>query len=83
MINSAEYRSVTVMQTQVLIHLAGADPSLPVPRVHATLAGAPSKVVTEPSGKVHVVPAIFLAPSWQARQPHRGCTTGCRLLARG
>ncbi|MCQ0090796.1 phosphotransferase [Roseovarius sp. M141] len=60
--NAAEDRAVTDMQTQVLIHLATADPSLPVPRVHATLSSGASTVVTERSGKAHVVRLLSYLP---------------------
>ncbi len=60
--NAAEDRAVTDMQTQVLIHLAMTDPSLPVPRVHATRSGAASSVVTEQSGKAHVVRLLSYLP---------------------
>ena len=60
--NAAEDRAVTDMQTQVLIHLAMADPSLPVPRVHATLSGDASTLVTEASGHTHVVRLLSYLP---------------------
>ncbi|HEY9040398.1 MAG TPA: phosphotransferase [Roseovarius sp.] len=60
--NAAEDRAVTDMQTQVLIHLAMADPSLPVPRVHATLSGDASTLVTEASGQTHVVRLLSYLP---------------------
>ncbi len=60
--NAAEDPAVTDMQTQVLIHLAGADPSLPVPRVHATLEGAASNLVREATGQSHVVRLLSFLP---------------------
>ena len=60
--NAAEDRGVTDMQTQVLIHLAMTDPSLPVPRVHATLLGTESTAITEPSGQTHVVRLLSYLP---------------------
>lgn len=59
--NAAEARAVTDMQTQMLIHLAGVDPGLPVPRVHATLSGAASEVV-EHAGRAHVVRLLGFLP---------------------
>ncbi len=59
--NAAEDPAVTDMQTQVLIHLAGADPSLPVPRVHATLEGAASATVQQ-AGQTHIVRLLSFLP---------------------
>ena len=87
--NAAEDRSVTDMQTQVLIHLARVDPSLPVPRVHATRAGTASQMVTEPSGKAHVVrllsylPGTILAGASAAPGLYHGLGTLLARLTRG
>lgn len=53
--NAAEARSVTDMQTAALIHLAGVDPSLPVPKVCTTLSGDTAQVITGADGRLHVV----------------------------
>ncbi|WP_238987549.1 phosphotransferase [Roseovarius dicentrarchi] len=59
--NAAEDPAVTDMQSRVLIHLAGADPSLPVPRVHATRGGAASATVQQ-GGHTHVVRLLSYLP---------------------
>ena len=56
--NSAEDRAVTDMQTAALMHLARVDPDLPVQRIHQTLSGAPSALITGPTGEAHVLRLI-------------------------
>lgn len=53
--NTAEDRAVTEMQTAALMHLATADPSLPVPRIYASLNGNAAEVITVADGQIHVV----------------------------
>ncbi|MFX0545388.1 phosphotransferase [Roseovarius sp. S1116L3] len=53
--NAVEDRGVTEMQTAALMHLAAVDPTLPVQRICQTLTGAPSALITGPSGDAHVV----------------------------
>ena len=53
--NAVEDRAVTDMQTAVLMHLAAVDPSLPVQRIHASLAGRSSEIMNGPDGQTHVV----------------------------
>ncbi|PVA09119.1 aminoglycoside phosphotransferase [Pelagivirga sediminicola] len=60
--NAAEDRAVTDMQTQVLIHLAAVDPTLPVPRVHASLSGAASEIISGAAGQSHVVRLLGYLP---------------------
>ncbi|RKF14019.1 aminoglycoside phosphotransferase [Roseovarius spongiae] len=60
--NAAEPRAVTDMQTAVLIHIAGVAPDLPVPRVHASLSGGASEIITGPDGRPHVVRLLGYLP---------------------
>ncbi|UOA32755.1 Homoserine kinase [Sulfitobacter sp. DSM 110093] len=53
--NAAEGRAVTDMQTAALMHLAAADPDLPVPRICASLTGKAAEVATAADGQIHVV----------------------------
>ena len=53
--NAVEDRGVTHMQTAALMHLASADPTLPVQRICQTLSGASSAIITGPAGDAHVV----------------------------
>lgn len=53
--NAAEDRAVTEMQTAALMHLATADPDLPVPRIYASLGGNAAEVITAADGQTHVV----------------------------
>jgi hydroxylysine kinase len=53
--NAVEDRAVTDMQTAALMHLAAADPTLPVQRVFASLNGNASETVTAADGQSHVV----------------------------
>tara|TARA_R110001599_G_scaffold115505_4_gene282271 strand:+ start:2332 stop:3423 length:1092 start_codon:yes stop_codon:yes gene_type:complete len=53
--NAVEDRAVTDMQTAALMHLASADPTLPVQRICASLNGNASEAVTTADGQSHVV----------------------------
>ncbi len=53
--NAIEDRAVTDLQTAALMHLAAVDPSLPVQRICASLAGRSSEIMTGPDGQTHVV----------------------------
>jgi Ser/Thr protein kinase RdoA (MazF antagonist) len=53
--NAVEDRGVTHLQTAALMHLASADPALPVQRICQTLTGASSAIITGPTGDSHVV----------------------------
>ncbi len=53
--NAAEERAVTDMQTAALMHLAAADPDLPVQRICASLSGKAAEIVTAADGQSHVV----------------------------
>ncbi|MFG6569433.1 phosphotransferase [Sulfitobacter sp. 1A13679] len=53
--NAAEDRAVTDMQTAALMHLAAADPELPVQRICASLNGKAAEVATAADGQPHVV----------------------------
>lgn len=53
--NAAEERAVTDMQTAALMHLAAADPDLPVQRICASLSGKAAEVATAADGQSHVV----------------------------
>ncbi|MGJ8546015.1 MAG: phosphotransferase [Sulfitobacter sp.] len=53
--NAVEDRGVTDMQTAALMHLAAADPALPVQRICASLNGNASETVTGADGQTHVV----------------------------
>ncbi|QCO54401.1 aminoglycoside phosphotransferase [Pseudorhodobacter turbinis] len=53
--NAVEDRGVTDMQTAALMHLASADPTLPVQRICASLNGNASETVTAADGQNHVV----------------------------
>lgn len=52
--NAAEDRGVTEMQTAALLHLAEADPGLPVPHVLPARDGSASQIVTLSDGSAHV-----------------------------
>ena len=58
----AESPLVADFQTQALIHIAAADPGLPVQRIVPTLAGAPSFVVEPPDGLPRVVRLFTYLP---------------------
>ena len=53
--NAVEDRAVTDMQTAALMHLASADPTLPVQRVCVSLNGNASETVMAADGQTHVV----------------------------
>ncbi|MEB8388029.1 phosphotransferase [Rhodobacteraceae bacterium KMM 6894] len=53
--NAVEDRAVTQMQTAALMHLAAVDPTLPVPRICASLNGNSSEVVRLADGQDHVM----------------------------
>jgi hydroxylysine kinase len=53
--NPAEDRAVTNLQTQALIHLAAADPDLPIPRVFPARDGAHELEVVFEDGSTRVV----------------------------
>jgi hydroxylysine kinase len=53
--NPAEDRAVTNLQTQALVHLATADPGLPIPRVFPALDGAQELDITFDDGSIRVV----------------------------
>ena len=53
--NAVEDSAVTDMQTAALMHLASADPTLPVQRICASLKGNPSEIITAADGQTHVV----------------------------
>ena len=60
--NPAEDRAVTNLQTEALVHLATADPSLPVPRVFPALNGAQELDIAFDDGSTRVVRLLsFLA----------------------
>jgi len=56
--NAVEDRAVTDMQTAALIHLASADPTLPVQRICTSLKGQPSETIAAEDGQIHVVRLI-------------------------
>jgi 4-aminobutyrate aminotransferase-like enzyme/Ser/Thr protein kinase RdoA (MazF antagonist) len=60
--NPAEDPAVLDFQTRALLHIAAADPTLPVPRVQPTAAGEPSQVVAAPDGRRHVVRLLSYLP---------------------
>jgi hydroxylysine kinase len=53
--NPAEDRAVTNLQTQALVHLAAADPGLPIPRVFPALNGAQELDIVFDDGSIRVV----------------------------
>lgn len=53
--NPAEDRAVTNLQTQALVHLAAAEPNLPIPRVFPALNGAQELGITFDDGSIRVV----------------------------
>jgi hydroxylysine kinase len=60
--NPLEDRAVTSLQTEALLHLAAADPGLPVPRVFPALEGAQELDITFDDGSTRVVRLLsFLA----------------------
>jgi Ser/Thr protein kinase RdoA (MazF antagonist) len=60
--NPAEDRAVTNLQTEALLHLAVADPGLPVPRIFPALNGAPELEISFDDGSIRVVRLLsFLA----------------------
>jgi hydroxylysine kinase len=60
--NPAEDRPVTNLQTEALLHLAAADPGLPVPRIFPALNGMTELDVTFDDGSIRVVRLLsFLA----------------------
>jgi 4-aminobutyrate aminotransferase-like enzyme/Ser/Thr protein kinase RdoA (MazF antagonist) len=60
--NPAEDPAVLDLQTRALLHIAARDPTLPVPRVLTTAAGAPSQIVAAPDGRRHVVRLLSYLP---------------------
>ena len=62
--NPAEDRAVTNLQTEALLHLAAADPGLPVPRVFPALNGMSELDISFDDGSTRVVRLLsFLAGS--------------------
>jgi hydroxylysine kinase len=53
--NSAEPAEVTDLQTQALLHIAAADPTLPMPRVRPARDGSPQHLWTDAAGRTVVV----------------------------
>ena len=53
--NPAEDRAITNLQTEALLHLAAADPSLPIPRVFPALNGARELDIAFDDGSARVV----------------------------
>ena len=53
--NPAEDRAVTNLQTKALLHLAAADPGLPVPRIFPAMNGAQELAVPFDDGSTRVV----------------------------
>ena len=53
--NPVEDRAVTNLQTQALVHLAAADPGLPIPRVFPARNGAQELEITFEDGSIRVV----------------------------
>jgi hydroxylysine kinase len=53
--NPTEDRAVTNLQTQALVHLAAADPNLPIPRIFPALNGAQELGITFDDGSIRVV----------------------------
>ncbi|WP_416052233.1 phosphotransferase [Cupriavidus basilensis] len=58
----AELPLVADFQTQALLHIAAADPALPVQRIVPTLAGQPSLIAQPPGGEARVVRLFSYLP---------------------
>ncbi|EHP39603.1 aminoglycoside phosphotransferase [Cupriavidus basilensis OR16] len=58
----AELPLVADFQTQALLHIAAADPALPVQRIMPTLAGRPSLIAQPPGGEARVVRLFSYLP---------------------
>jgi hydroxylysine kinase len=60
--NAADAPALVEMQTRALLHIAAADPSIPVQRVRPTLAGDPHALLERPDGSTHLVRMLTYVP---------------------
>ncbi|MDP9301624.1 MAG: phosphotransferase [Actinomycetota bacterium] len=60
--NTADGPTLVEMQTQALLHIAAADPSIPIQRVNPTLGGDPYVLLKRPDGSTHIVRMLTYVP---------------------
>jgi hydroxylysine kinase len=60
--NAADTPTLVEMQTQALLHIAAADPAIPVQRVRRTLAGDPYALLERPDGSTLLVRMLTYVP---------------------